>query len=281
MKHLPLFSFRTVFRQLLMTRLLSRWIGRIANTPLYPPLLRWLIRKYVIHFQIDLSQFEFDYKKVTTFNAFFTRRLKQGVRQWENGICSPVDGRILSSGKIHKGKAFQVKGMNYSVRELLGEEKGFKGGSFVNLYLSPADYHRVHAPFDMHFESATHIPGRLLSVSANHAATVPDLYAKNERVILSGSSAYGRFHFVFVGALNVGSIRLSSMPVFRSNRDWTSYRKMPFVRFQAKGSELGWFELGSTVVMILESDKLSEIPADQGPVAVRLGQALVQEETPS
>ena len=264
-----------LFHRILNTRLSSRWFGRLANARLYPPLLRRLIRIYVRAFGIDLDEFDFSYENVTTFNAFFTRHLNPGRRSWADGICSPVDGRMLSFGSVDRKQVFRVKGMEYKLEELTGEKTPFDGGSFVNLYLSPADYHRIHAPMDIRIRTITHIPGKLLSVSAKNAASIPDLYSKNERVVLSGTSDYGAFYFVLVGALNVGSIRLSFSPGLRTNLKRPQMTRIPVDQILLKGEELGWFEMGSTVLIFLQSEKLSNCSSSGEASVVRLGQALV------
>ena len=251
----------------------SRYFGLFANARISPWLLRLLIRFYVKIFRIDLSEYDFNLQEITTFNAFFTRKLLSGTRTWERGICSPVDGRVMSVGSLEKGKLFQVKGVDYTLEDLVGI-KVLDRGSFINLYLSPADYHRVHAPMDMTIESITHIPGKLLSVSSKNAKFVKGLYTGNERVILSGKNKLGRFYFVFVGALNVGSIALSFFPELKTNL-WKDKTKNFDHFFEIKkGEELGWFEMGSTIIFILESDHFKDNPLVKEQDVVRLGKAL-------
>lgn len=246
------------FHRILDTRTSSRWFGKFANARIYPPILRLLIRIYVFVYKIDLSEYEFDYKNVTTFNAFFTRKLKPGKRQWEDGICSPVDGTMLSGGPFEKGMLFQVKGMTFKLSELIGEP-GFQQGSFVNLYLSPGDYHRIHTPFDLRVLEIKHIPGRLLSVSEKNANNIPNLYNGNERVVLKGTSESGSFYIVLVGALNVGSIGLTHVPNFSTNLPGRTQEKILSVDYSVgKGEEIGWFEMGSTVLIILEGNEFSD-----------------------
>jgi phosphatidylserine decarboxylase len=258
------------FHRIISTNASSRWFGRFANARISPPILRWLIKLYVRIFKIDLEEYEFSYSQVSTFNTFFTRKLKPGKRQWGKGICSPVDGTLLSSGPIEKGLIFQVKGMDFSMAELTGDRET-SVGSFVNLYLSPADYHRVHAPFDMTIEKITHIPGKLLSVSEKNARTILNLYVKNERVVLSGQSDYGRFHFVFVGAQNVGSIGLTEFPEFRTNIP-ESQKSIKETNYTVnKGEEIGWFEMGSTVLIIVEGESFDDLQAVRSVQKIKLG----------
>jgi phosphatidylserine decarboxylase len=201
------------FHKILNTRTSSRWFGKFANARIYPPVLRILIRGYIRLFKIDPEEYDFDIKKIKTFNQFFTRKLKPGIRTWKNGLCSPVDGHILSGGKISNGILFQVKGMEFSMEELTGDNN-FNDGSFINIYLSPADYHRVHAPFDLHLTAVKHIPGKLLSVSKKNAQNIKGLYTKNERVILCGTSEYGTFYFVFCRSTECRKYWIESFPWF-------------------------------------------------------------------
>ena len=261
------------FHRIISTNTSSRWFGKFANARIYAPILRILIKIYVRIYKIDLDEYEFSYDYVSTFNAFFTRKLKPGKRQWGKGICSPVDGALLSSGPIEKGLIFQVKGMDFSMAELTGDRE-MTLGSFVNLYLSPGDYHRVHAPFDMTIEKITHIPGKLLSVSEKNARSIQNLYVKNERVVLRGQSDYGRFHFVFVGAQNVGSIGLTGYPEFRTNIP-ESQKSIKETNYTViKGEELGWFEMGSTVLIILESDEFKQLQTVKSGQKINLGREL-------
>jgi len=220
-----------------------------------------------------MSEYDFDIQKARRFNEFFTRKLRPGTRNWEDGICSPVDGHLLSHGTISNGMIYQVKGVSYC-ESLLTGQAALPGGSFVNLYLSPANYHRFHAPFDMQLDLLTHIPGKLLSVSKKNARKVQGLYTGNERVILSGKSEYGHFHFVLVGALNVGSIRLSFHPEFRTNVRKSQRSVLQINTSLVKGEELGWFEMGSTVVILISGQDFSKLKNITPGNPVRLGTQL-------
>ena len=260
--------------RIVSTNTLSRIVGRLANRNINKHLLRFVIKRYINFFKIDMEEYDLDLTKVENFNTFFTRKLKEDSRTWGKGICSPVDGKVLSFGTIEKDMLFQVKGKDYAASELTGES-GRVEGSFINLYLSPANYHRVHAPFDMKIEQIRHIPGKLLSVSKKNATTVDKLYLKNERVIISGNSVYGRFHFVFVGATNVGSIRLSCFPEFRSNIKNSRLTEWFVDKEVRKSDELGLFEMGSTIIMILSSTDLEKCKSELLDNAVLLGQELL------
>lgn len=263
------------FHKFLSTRRSSRIFGKFANARLYPPFLRLLIRIYVKIFKIDLSEYEFDIHKVNTFNEFFTRHLKPGQREWGEGICSPVDATLLSYGNLKEGTLFQVKGMTFSETALTGGPP-LQKGSFANLYLSPADYHRIHAPFDLSVEEVRHLPGLLLSVSEKNASTIEDLYVKNERVILKAKSIYGPCFIVLVGALNVGSIGLTHLPAFRTNLPDKIESRIEVNFTVNKGDEIGWFEMGSTVLILMEGDHLSHIGKRFLRQKIKLGKSMTK-----
>lgn len=275
LKSIILFS---IFHKLISTNTFSRWTGSLAGSRGIPKwLLAKVIRNYIRFYRIDMTDFEIDLTTINTFNEFFTRPLKKGARVWGQGVCSPVDGRLLCFGAVEEGKMYQIKGISYAQDVLLGQP-GLTNGSYATIYLAPGDYHRVHAPFDMRIEEITHIPGELLSVSLMNVRHIPALYNKLERVVLSGKNEFGKFHFVFVGAFNVGSIRLSFMEDFTSNRK--NIREIRKIRTSveiSKGEELGWFELGSTVVMMTES-KLFESGLEHLLFQkISLGQTLAQQ----
>jgi len=255
----------------------SRWAGILAGSSSVPEwLLSWMIKQYIRFYRINMEEFDIDLKKIKTFNEFFTRPLKKGVRNWGNGICAPVDGRLLSFGQIEDGMLYQIKGLKYG-QETLTAQAPLKIGSYVTIYLAPGDYHRVHAPFDMHITDITHIPGNLLSVSLMNVRHIRELYNKLERVVLSGNNELGKFHFVFVGAFNVGSIKLSFMDDFASNqKNIRDIRRIKTSQKISKGEELGWFELGSTVVMLTESTVLGSGLDHLLFQRVRLGQTLAE-----
>lgn len=263
-----------ILHRVISTNTFSRWVGRWANKKFNKSFLLFVIKRYISYFKIDMNQYDLDLSDIKTFNEFFTRRLKDGSRIWEEGIASPVDGRVLSFGKVENGMLFQVKGKYYSETELTFESSE-RERSFINLYLSPADYHRVHAPFDMQISKVRHIPGKLLSVSKKNAQTVDNLYVKNERVILSGRSEYGNFHFVFVGATNVGSIKLSFFPELSTNQGKAQIQEWHYNKEIKKGEEVGLFEMGSTIVMILASSILQNCKPILLDNPVKLGQSLI------
>lgn len=267
---------------LLPKQALTVFAGRIAgaragvNTT---RLIRWFAAKY----GVDMSEAEnADFAHYPTFNAFFTRALKPGVRPIaEADFVSPVDGTISQFGAIDDHHMLQAKGHRFTTTELVGGDAAlaarFQHGSFANLYLSPRDYHRLHMPCEGRLVRMIHVPGALFSVSPVTARGVPNLFARNERVVcVFESPEHGVFAMVLVGATIVGSMATVWHGVVNPKRsgrlaEW-SYEDEEIVL--AKGEEMGRFLLGSTIVMLFEPGAL-DFNRDwlpEGPV--RLGERM-------
>lgn len=238
---------------------ISRLFGKIAGVK-FPKWLQGKINEaYVKHFDIDMSEFA-PAREYESLNALFTREFKK-ARTLENGFISPCDSQVFECGKAFEADkeqlAFSVKGYTYSINELLRgayEKKELaKGCEYANLYLSPKDYHRYHAPYDAQILSATYTGGRLFSVNAKHLKRVPNLYTQNERVVLKCKSGVFLFWLVFVGAQNVGKMRFAFDESIQTNasnaQNFTREYDKLFVK---KGEELGNFELGSTIIIIAQ-----------------------------
>ena len=195
-----------------------------------------------------------------TFNDFFTRELENGARvidPSEDTLCYPVDGAISQQGDIEDGQLIQAKGFNYSLTSLLGGDEAtaapFQGGKFSCIYLAPKDYHRIHMPIAATLREMIYVPGDLFSVNPLTAQNVPDLFARNERVVAVFDSEHGPFTMVLVGATIVASIETvwagtvtppAGKDVFRWHYPATGSDAITF----NKGDEMGRFKLGSTVV---------------------------------
>jgi phosphatidylserine decarboxylase len=249
--------------KILPRNLLSRMTGVLVSMKLPPPLGRWSVLCFAKYFRINLNEAEFGIEKYPTIQALFTRRLKVGLRTAKGKLVHPCDSNISSHGRIQSGEVLQAKGLNYSLRELLGEENSevvdkFIGGYYITYYLCPTDYHRVHSPADWDVQKLRHIPGDLWPVNEASVRKVPKLFSKNERVVGLGNSSSGRLAMVMVGATNVGNIKIA---------------------FQAPAKlkvldEFGTFNMGSTVILVLDSShKVENITS--GPVL--LGQAISRE----
>ena len=204
-----------------------------------------------------------DYK---TFNAFFTRELKEGLRPIaKTPITSPVDGTISELGDIIDSSLLQAKGVTYTLDSLLGNperSKKYEGGQFITIYLSPKDYHRIHMPCSGKLLEQTHIPGRLFSVAKHTVNTIKGIFARNERVIASFETEYGPMAMVLVGAINVAAIETVWSGLITPPRGETitsKNYKMKHIEIN-KGDEMGRFNMGSTVILLFAkgAPKLSE-----------------------
>jgi len=260
--------------RVLPRRQVSRAVGALVRMPVPPWLLAPILRVYARQYGANLEEAERPPGGWRSFLAFFTRHLADGARPLPDDpavIVSPADGRVHTAGPVAAGRLLQAKGIDYALDELLGdadEARLFEGGTQLTVYLSPGDYHRFHWPLDGTIHTVRHLPGDLWPVHTQAVATKPGLFAVNERVVASGEAAGGgAFAVVAVGALNVGSIRLSMHPV-RTNRDGPArVRAWPGLDVRvARGEEMGWFEMGSTLVVLLapETGTLDPLAAGAG-----------------
>jgi phosphatidylserine decarboxylase len=231
-----------------LARTSSRLCGWLADRKL-PTLLRAPVyRAYARATGADLSELRLALADHPSLGAFFVRRLKDGARTFPKDpdvLPSPVDGRVQMFCRIEQGSVLQAKGRPYSVAELLGDERAareLEGGHAWTLYLSPRDYHRIHAPVDGELASLAWLPGELHSVAPNVLARKPKVLSVNERAVLRLDTARGPFVLVAVGALNVGRIRVVGVDVHAP-------APRPALAF-ARGAELARFEMGSTVVLL-------------------------------
>jgi len=247
-------------------------------------LARPTIRRFARAFDVDMDDAaEPDLDAYPTFNAFFTRALKPGARPLPddpNAIASPADGRLSALGRVADARLLQAKGRDYSLLELLGGDgeatERLGHGSFATIYLSPRDYHRVHMPRAGTLLSQTHVPGRLYGVGPHVVRALDGLYTRNERVVSLFETAEGLMAVVLVGAVNVAAIEtvwhgLVTPPAGRtiSRVDYAAARRMQLER----GAEMGRFNMGSTVVVVLENATEWD-PALAPDGSVRMGEAI-------
>ncbi|NOQ93326.1 MAG: phosphatidylserine decarboxylase [Methylophaga sp.] len=243
--------------------------------------IRFITTKYKVDIN-EAAQTDLDY--FPSFNAFFTRELRSGVRPLAKGdaiITSPVDGVISQIGDIKNNQIVQAKGREYSVLELLGGDEGlakqFEQGQFATIYLSPRDYHRIHMPLSGQLQKMTYIPGKLFSVNPRTARAVPKLFARNERVVTVFETEQGPIVMVLVGAIFVGSMETVwagkiTPPYGKDVQHW-EYEGEHAITLQ-KGEEMGRFNMGSTVVMLLPKQMTTFKSDLNAETAVQMGQAM-------
>ncbi|UTY59990.1 archaetidylserine decarboxylase [Massilia sp. erpn] len=260
---------------------LTNFAGRVAGAKggaMTTRLIRWFVGKYDVNMAEAANP---DIASYHSFNDFFTRALKPGVRPLaEADLVCPVDGRISQFGAIEDDQIFQAKGHKFSTTALVGGDRAlaahFQHGSFANLYLSPRDYHRIHMPCDGKLTRMIYVPGELFSVNPTTARGIPGLFARNERVVCVFETAFGPFVMTLVGATIVGSMATVWHGVVNPPRqpdvcEWT-YADQNIVL--KKGEELGRFLLGSTVVMLFPKDTLHFNAQWQPAGPVRLGECM-------
>lgn len=273
--------FKVRVQYILPKHLLSRMVGWLAAAEA-GFVTQFLIKIFVKAFKVDMSEAKHsDPSYYRTFNAFFTRELKDDIRPIENDekqLCHSVDGRVSQFGKIIGDDIFQAKGHNYSLTTLLGGKPElanvFKGGDFATIYLSPKDYHRIHMPIDGKLTDMLHVPGELFSVNPLTAANVPGLFARNERVVTIFDTPVGKVAIVLVGATIVASIETVwagniTPPAGKTVQHW-QYENQEITL--NKGEEMGRFKLGSTIVVCFEPNAI-EFTDLQAGMVTRLGEA--------
>ena len=246
---------------------------------------RWwknlMIGQVLKHFDVAMDEAEQpDPYAYPSFNAFFTRALKADARQPDpdaSTLLMPSDGRISQAGSIHDGRILQAKGQDYSVAELLADAehaKAFANGSFLNVYLAPRDYHRVHMPWSGTLRETLHVPGRLFSVSPATATTVPRLFARNERLVCHFDCDFGPMVVVMVGAMLVSGVETVwngiNIPAYASRPVHTDFRgrNLRLERF----AEMARFNYGSTVIVLLPAGAARIDPELVPQQSVKAGQ---------
>ena len=268
----------TTLQQLVPQQKLSKVAGRLAASR-HPYVKRTFIRSFAKAYNVSLDEYERQsLNAYDSFNDFFTRELKEDARPIDttaDGIVSPADGVISQLGQINDHKMLQAKGRHYDVGQLLADSEDgryFADGSFATVYLAPSNYHRVHMPFAGTLTKTRYVPGTLFSVNNTTAANVPDLFARNERLVCMFDTQYGKAAVVMVGAMIVAGIEtVATGKIARTDDVVESDHDMHL----GKGDELGRFYLGSTAIVILpkaaNADWQSTMQADS---FVKMGQLL-------
>ena len=264
-----------------LVRHATRWHSGYWKNP--------LIKQFIRYFDVDMSEATAanagDY---ADFNSFFTRALKPGARSFPqdiHAIASPVDGRVSQIGDITAGQLVQAKGHSYSVNSLLGGDSeqaaSFDNGKFATLYLAPRDYHRIHMPCQGKLLETTYVPGRLFSVAPHTTRVIPNLFARNERLVSLFETPAGPMALIMVGAIFVscmetvwgGQVNPSMGMHLKRNRH--DLKDSPVIDL-ARGDEMGRFNMGSTVILLFGPNRISWDKSLLAGTAVQLGQQLAQ-----
>ncbi|WP_133104841.1 archaetidylserine decarboxylase [Psychrobacter sp. S4(2024)] len=273
----------TTLQQFVPQQKISKVAGRLAASR-HPWVKRTFIRSFAKAYDVSLDEYERQsLNAYESFNDFFTRELQDNARIIDasmNGIVSPADGMISQLGQIHDHKLLQAKGRDYDIGQLLADSADgdyFADGSFATVYLAPSNYHRVHMPFDGILTKTRYVPGTLFSVNNTTAANVPDLFARNERLVCLFDTAYGKAAVVMVGAMIVAGIEtVATGKISRTDDIQEVGHDMSF----KKGDELGRFYLGSTAIVVLpKAAKTDWQDTMQHGSIVQMGQLLGSAKT--
>ena len=239
---------------------LTAIVWRVARLR-HPGIKDFLITRFASAFDVNLEEVKLEVPgDFATFNEFFIRELAAGARPVDDdadAIVSPVDGTVSFAGAIRADNVFQAKGIDYSLADLLAtdidEAERYIDGNFATIYLAPYNYHRVHAPFAGELVAARYVPGDLFSVNEATVARLDGLFRRNERLVMHFRTEYGPAVLIFVGALNVGSISTPWTGEIRPRKagvvDVLDLAAYPTT--VEKGDLLGWFNMGSTVILLL------------------------------
>jgi phosphatidylserine decarboxylase len=287
-EHIPTATFGdrmfAAFQYLIPKRALSRIVYSVMRTE-SPAFKRLLINSFLSGYKVNMAEaVQSDPLAYRSFNEFFTRPLRPGARTIAPGhdvIVSPVDGTVSQAGPLHGDAIIQAKGIQYSALELLaGDAEAalvYGDGNFTCIYLAPYNYHRIHMPFGGQLRKTVYVPGDLFSVNAATARAVPRVFARNERVICEFDTTLGRMAVILVGALFVGSMET----VYAGEINIPPRRQKGPVAINkglgqtlTKGAELGRFNMGSTVVLLFEKQRVRWEEFLQPLATVQMGRAI-------
>lgn len=255
-----------VFR-LLPKKMLSHAMGKLVSLPLPKWILKLAIKLFSRYFKVDWQIVAEPIAYFNTFQDFFIRKLKAGVRPIDseaNAIVSPCDGSFGQTGTINNGVLLQIKGRSYSLTSFLASESlagEFEGGTYVTIYLSPRDYHRFHAPFNLQLMQNIYLPGKFWPVNQWAVANVENLFSVNERKIMllkSNNSLQVSAAMVAVGAMMVGKIKTNFIAPSEAI---------------SKGEEMGYFEFGSTIVLLIKP-KFGNLNQFAVGMPIKMGQTI-------
>lgn len=272
-------SFSVLVQYCCPQRKLTRFVGWLAECR-WKWFKNWAIRRLIRKYHVNVSEALSDnLNDYPTFNSFFTRQLKPELRPLAPGthtLSSPADGCVSQVGRIRADLILQAKQFDYTTVSLLGGAEtlaqSFEDGSFLTIYLAPKDYHRVHIPITGKLMETTYIPGKLFSVNPMTVEAVPNLFARNERLVCIFDTAIGPVAVILIGAMLVGNIQ-TVWPMNHPRHEITRecYADGPVLE---RGDELGLFKMGSTVIVLLPKDKASFAATLRENAVVRVGEEI-------
>ncbi len=264
------------------------FLSRLMRIPTHASNVLWknfFIKRFVNFYGVNMAEAKTEnIAKFQSFNAFFTRTLKQTVRPVDSGpfsIVSPADGVVSQAGNISEDRMIQAKGKHYSLTNLLGGDAEraapFLGGDFATIYLSPKDYHRLHMPLDGNLKEMIHVPGRLFSVNQATTAVVDNLFGRNERVVAIFDTPAGPMALILVGAIFVASIEtvwhgVITPPTRPAPQTWMYGNQRP-VELK-KGEEMGRFNMGSTMIVVFGQNSVEWSHLMKEGQTVRIGESI-------
>ncbi len=265
-------------------RALSQIIGWGATRPLPAPVRAAFLRRFARQYGINLDEAEKPIEQYSGLQEFFTRRLRADARPLPSEadrVVSPADGAVIESGVVSAGRLLDAKGTGFTLAELLADEEAaarLQGGAYFGTYLSPRDYHRVHAPVGGRVVAWHHVPGRLFPVNDRSVAREPGLFSKNERFVTLIDGQAGLCAVVMVAAVGVGHITASYDPEVATHGEGFSSGEVRHKRLGSavvldRGQELGIFNLGSTTIIVFEPGRVGLDPRAPGS-PIRMGEAI-------
>ena len=273
-------AFQYIMPQLYLTQL-AGWFAQQK----WGAVTHFVIKVFAKKYNVDMSEAKKEnFSDYESFNQFFIRELKDDARKINENptaLCLPADGRVSQIGHINDERLLQAKGHFFSLSDLLASDEElvntFKNGEFATIYLSPRDYHRVHMPCDATLRKMIYVPGDLFSVNPFLAEHVPNLFARNERVICVFDTAFGPMVQILVGATITASMSTVWAGVINPPRTgevkvWT-YQGDSAIKL-TKGQEMGAFQLGSTVINLFPANSVTLAEHLEVDVPVRMGEIL-------
>jgi phosphatidylserine decarboxylase len=277
----PLFvQLQKVLPKSLLTSIIH-WLARIRIVAIKD----FLIRRFVGFYKVDIEELRHPVPAgYATFNDFFIRELAPGARTVDESVASivsPVDGTVSAAGRIDKSRIFQAKGLDYTLTDLLATDtedaRHYIDGSFATIYLAPYNYHRIHAPLSGHLVAARYVPGALFSVNDATVRHLPRLFARNERLICHLQTDAGKMVLILVGAMNVGTIHSTWHGDLRPRQKGVvadlsiGGDSAAGIR---KGDTVGWFNMGSTVILLMPAGACDDFDGLDAGQTVQMGQPI-------